>query len=83
MATALTAPHNVDGIQSFQKVFAVNFYSGIVVFQVAPSSCVEPKIVRNRNPAGASDYRYQGVESAVVDWPNVLAKEVVLVKGGQ
>jgi hypothetical protein len=76
-------PHNLDAIKSFQKVFAINFYSGIVAFQIDPSSCVEPKIVRNKAPAGASDYRYQGMESAVVDWPNVLAKEVVLVKGGQ
>lgn len=72
---------NERAVKAFEKVFAVNFYNGMVVFQVSPSACVPSEIVRNRERTGAQDFRRKGTRSARIDWPNVLKPQQVTVKG--
>jgi hypothetical protein len=74
---------NMDSIQQFKDVFAVNFYNGIVAFQIDPKACDKPQIIRNQNVRKAVDFRYHGKDSATVDWPSVLQKQTVTVEGGK
>jgi hypothetical protein len=73
----------MDSIQQFKDVFGVNFYNGIVAFQIDPKACDKPQIIRNQNVRKAVDFRYHGKDSATVDWPSVLQKQTVTVEGGK
>lgn len=67
-------------IQALRNVFSIQFFSGIVSFHVDPAKILDPSIARNRDAKGASDFRYQGVSEATVDWPNILKSEQRLLQ---
>lgn len=74
---------NDNAIRHFEKVFGINFYNGLVVFQVNPEACIPAQIVRNQDKRNATDFRYEGKNSALVEWPNVLRRQEVIVKGAK
>lgn len=69
-------------IDQFEKVFSIRFYDGIVSFHVDPTHAYPGEVVRNRPPNGASDFRYEGRDSATVDWPHPFEARTVTVAGG-
>ena len=74
---------NSDAVHEFRHVYSIRFYSGIVAFCVNQEYAQTPKLVRNRPPAGAADFRYNGATSATVSWPSLLSdSNLVEVKGG-
>jgi hypothetical protein len=73
---------NTASIEHFKNVYCIQFFNGIVAFRVDPDLSFKPEIIRNMPPNSASDFRYEGTESAVVDWPNPFKKRLVVVKGG-
>lgn len=72
---------NAASLAEFRNVFSVQFFPGIVAFQVDPERSVAPQVVRNRENTTASDFRYRGKKSARVHWPALLEHGDVTVKG--
>jgi hypothetical protein len=73
---------NTEVIDEFKNVYSIRFYSGIVAFHLSQRYSETPELVRNRPSAGASDFRYQGVSSATVNWPTLISdNNVVKVLG--
>lgn len=75
-------PVNSKSIREFSKVFSIQFFNGIVAFQVSPSRCVPAQLVRNKQERRATDFRYAGRNSAVVPWPDIRAENLVVITGG-
>jgi hypothetical protein len=75
---------NVEIISDFENVYSIHFYSGIVAFKIRQSDIQRPELIRNKNPeANQLDFRYDGVSSATVNWPNPFIYELVTIRGGQ
>ncbi len=75
---------NTEVMNEFRNVYSIQFYNGIVAFHVNEKYSQKPKLVKNKPPAGASDFRYQGKNSATVNWPKLTAeKKTVKVHGGE
>lgn len=72
---------NPKSAAQFQNVYSVQFFSGIVAFKINPACAMRPQLVRNRPANGASDFVYEGVDSAVIEWPNPFTRQTVLVSG--
>jgi hypothetical protein len=76
---------NKEGMRDFQSLYSVAFYAGLVAFKIDPASKVRPELCWNRpleNGKGASDFRYQGRDAALVDWPDPFMKQQVILHGG-
>jgi len=75
---------NLNIVNLFSSVHSINFYSGIVAYRLDPSDVVTPELVWNKPPGSliASDFRYDGVSSAHIDWPDLFSEKTVLIKGG-
>jgi hypothetical protein len=75
---------NPEIVDLFGSVHSIEFFSGMVVYKIDRSATKRPELVWNRQPAAsASDFRYNGTVSAVVDWPNPFTRETVVVHGGR
>lgn len=74
---------NHEIVHDFKNVYSIQFYNGIVAFHLNQKYSQDPEVVRNKPSNGASDFRYKGVNSAVVNWPNLLSKKKVKVNGGE
>jgi hypothetical protein len=73
---------NPASVQQFRQVYSLEFFAGIVAFKVDPAKVVQPALIWNRPPADIpSDFRYEGVDSAVVEWPDPFARRTVVVRG--
>ena len=72
---------NLKSIQQFAEVFSIQFFNGIVAFQISPQSCVLPQILRNTQGHGSADFRANGKNMALVEWPDVLTGKKVEVLG--
>lgn len=70
---------NVD---EFRKVSSIQFFYGMVAFYIDSTMTSQPFLIRNQIPNGASDYRYEGVNSANLSWPSLFLRRSVEVKGG-
>jgi hypothetical protein len=66
---------NSSAIDAFASVFSIQFFNGIVSFHVDPGAIAESRLVRNNDSRSAADFRYNGIGSATIDWPNVLTPE--------
>jgi hypothetical protein len=78
----LPSSYNRTSVNHFKDVFSIKFFNGIVAFQVDPINCATPEVVRNRKPNSATDFRYEGKKSALIEWPKVLRRKNIVVKGG-
>jgi hypothetical protein len=74
---------NMASIDQFQHVFSVNFYNGIVAFQIDPKACEKPLVIRNQNIRKAVDFRHHGKGSATVLWPEIMQPQTVTINGAK
>jgi hypothetical protein len=74
---------NPESLEHFKNLYNIQFFAGMVAFKLDPNSSTPPKVVQNKPLAGAIDFRYEGVNSARVDWPSPFKVETVTVKGGK
>jgi hypothetical protein len=75
---------NTEAINEFKNVYSIQFYSGIVAFHLNQKYSQTPELVKNKPQAGASDFRYEGVNSARIKWPTLVSdKNIVEVCGGK
>lgn len=75
---------NQGTVQNFSCVRSIEFFPGIIAFKVDPESMKVPKLCWNKKPAeNALDFRYEGVESAEIVWPDLLTKKVITLRGGK
>lgn len=73
---------NTEVVDEFKNVYSIQFYSGIVAFHLNQRYSQSPELVRNRPTTGASDFRYEGVNNATVNWPTLVSdKNVIKVYG--
>lgn len=81
-------PDRVQGVpnqamvERYRKLSSVQFFNSLVAFRVVPDMPIQPAVVRNRLPNSASDFRYNGVTSARVEWPYLFNPATVEVRGG-
>jgi len=70
--------------EQFSSVYSIQFYSGLVAYSIDPVAQERPKLLWNHVPKESveADFRYNGVPSARVDWPNLFADQQFIVKGG-
>ena len=74
---------NAEAINEFKNVYSIQFYNGIVAFHLNQKYSQTPELVHNQPPAGASDFRYEGKNSARINWPTLtVEKKIVEVFGG-
>ena len=76
---------NPESADQFKNCYSIEFFSGIVAFKIKPTLNTRPELVWNHAPnknAAASDFRYEGLNAARVDWPNPFCKKTVVVRGG-
>ena len=69
-------------IDQFKLVYSIQFFNGIVAFKIDPSFSFIPENVRNRPSNSATDFRYEGLDSAYIDWPHPFKQRTVKVRGG-
>lgn len=74
---------NRRSIEHFEHVHSIQFYNGIVAFKVDPNASFTPELVRNIPSKAASDFRYEGANSAYVEWPNLFKHQSITLKGGR
>lgn len=75
---------NVQSIDDFKQVRSIQFFSGVVAFKIDPDAIEQPNLLWNNEPEkSAADFRYNGVSSATVVWPNPFVVEQVTVRGGK
>ena len=69
--------------KQFSSIYSVQFYSGLVAYKIDPIALERPNLIWNKNPESIeTDFRYNGVSSARVDWPNLFTEQTIVVKGG-
>lgn len=76
---------NPNIVDQFSSVYSVQFYSGIVAYTIDPVAQERPQLIWNHLPreeSSASDFRYNGLKSAKVDWPDLFTEKQIVVKGG-
>ena len=74
---------NSEAINDFKNVYSIQFYNGIVAFHLNQNYSQTPELVRNKPSGGASDFRYEGVNNATVNWPTLISEgNLTTVYGG-
>jgi hypothetical protein len=66
----------------FQKVHKIEFFPGIVAFNVNQKEAVTANLITNMKPEKISDFRFVGKKSALVQWPSLFNNKIVNVQGG-
>ena len=69
---------NNNLIEDFKDVYSIQFYSGIVAFHLNKEFSQNPKLIRNMPKVGTKDFRYEGLNSATVNWPDVFEESTVV-----
>ena len=74
---------NTTVLNEFKNVYSIQFYNSIVAFHLNQRYSNKSELVRNHPPAKASDFRYEGVNFAFVNWPTLFStNRIVKVCGG-
>lgn len=73
---------NKQAMADFGRVHSVQFFCGLVAWQIAAAPQTTPLTVINRPLGETDDFRYNGRSSAEVDWPHPFETHRVQVKGG-
>lgn len=72
---------NTQIINDFKNVYKITFYNGIVAFHINQNFSKNPTLIRNKPSSGTVDFRYSGVNSAIVSWPLLTRNKLVTIKG--
>jgi hypothetical protein len=76
---------NKEGVKEFENIYSVEFFAGVVAFKLDPASKVRAELCWNKSPEpdrAAADFRYEGGNAAVVDWPDPFMKKKIMLRGG-
>jgi hypothetical protein len=69
-------------VDLFSLIYSVRFFTGLVSYHVDPDIKDRPSLVWNKTPIESiSDFRYHGLSSARVDWPDPFTDKSIIVKG--
>jgi hypothetical protein len=75
---------NKESVNQFAKVNNIQFYNGMVCFKITPDLIDEKvNLTLNMPLRIGNDFRYNGKNQAIIDWPNPFYKETTIVKGGR
>ncbi len=69
-------------MDAFAKVASVQFYAGMVAYQIDSAVGVQPELIWNKTTGqDATDFRYQGSSSAEIEATTLSTEE--LAKGSE
>lgn len=76
---------NLEILKSFNKIYNIQFFTGIVAFKANEFLNIAPEHVRNFvQDKNEHDFRYDGhTNSAIVEWPDPFMKTIVHIPGQQ
>ena len=74
---------NTTVMNEFKNVYSIQFYNSIVAFHINQKFSKKPERVKNQPPGKLSDFRYEGLDFAFVNWPTLFKDRSVKVCGGQ
>lgn len=70
-------------IDLFSLVYSVQFFTGLIAYHVDPDIKDRPELIWNHLPVQCvTDFRYDGISSAKIDWPDPFTDKSVIVEGG-
>jgi len=73
---------NPSVIDEFQRIHSVEFFSNLVAFKLSPFAAETPQNMVNKAPeALAQDFRYEGRNSSLVNWPDPFCKTQITLFG--
>ena len=75
---------NLDSINLFQNVCSIQFFNSLVAYKIDSHNSKIPytKWNHNNNPM-PSDFRYEGINSAKVTWPDPFSIQNLNILGGK
>lgn len=67
----------------FRRIHSIEFFSNIVAFKLDEAALHQPELIRNKPPnPDTRDFRYDGLNEGVIDWPDPFTFSKVVVRGG-
>jgi hypothetical protein len=74
---------NPEMVELFSSVYSIEFFAGLIAFKSNPEAKIVPDLCWNIEPTEPlRDFRYAGVESALVEWPDLFTKKTIRLSGG-
>jgi len=71
-------------LEKCKNIHSVSFFNGITVFDLLPTLCTEPQIVRNKSfLTQTKDYRYDGINHGSITWPHLYFSTKVYISGSK
>jgi hypothetical protein len=68
--------------EKFKNVFNISFFNGITVFDIKPSYCFKPEIIRNKQmDTPIKDFRHDGTKSTTIIWPHLFEETPTKING--
>lgn len=76
---------NTEFVRKMAHLDSITFFPGMVAFNIDAQSDPAPELIWNRKPSNIEhDYRYHGVSSAEIEWPDPYSSSrCVEVRGKQ
>lgn len=75
---------NHASLNLLKAVQSIEFFDSIIAFKINPEFAMEQNAsVSNNKGQFPRDFRYEGVNSAKVQWPNPYRDDRVIIKGGK
>ena len=73
---------NIEALKLFKDVYSIQFFSGLVSFNVRKSVLNTPsELIWNKEPATPSvDFRYEGKNQANINWPDPKCSAIFEIK---
>ncbi len=70
-------------VEQFKRIHSIEFFSNMVAFKLDSAASHQPELVWNKAPSKTTrDCRYDGLNEAIVDWPDPFTLSKVIVRGG-
>jgi hypothetical protein len=79
--TRFKNPENSEILENFKNIQNIQFFNSLVAFNVDPINSATPSVIWNKKDVSPSDFRYNGVGSAVTNWPDPFIHNIVTVNG--
>jgi len=73
---------NPEILALYKWIHSIQFFNSMVAFKVDPSNVSIPNLIWNKRDSTPSDFRYHGLNSAEIIWPNpFINKSCFIVEG--
>ena len=80
----MKAAINLDSIKLLANVYSIQFFNSLVAYKIDSSYSKESSTKwNNNNHPMPSDFRYEGVDSAKITWPDPFTIQNVNILGGK